>query len=709
MPGGPDPARDPRLAWFASMDGRDALVPSGQLALAADEVSGSERRCAGATWDELIGLVRAFTAVESWAAGAKLGVVAEMIRSDATSHPDEGRRHGDLPDEWSSSLRHELALALSCSVQSAQTTAWLAWEKQARLPGTGALLDDGTLTMGKARAVIETFKYLTDTDAAAAEALIVDQLAGKTYPQVLRLAEQAALAVDPALAERRREQMQKNARVTFFREMQGTAGLSGRDLPPDQALAAIAGVSVRAQEYEASGAFGATPMDALRAYAFLDLLKGTPVEDRIASALALDEEAEIAEATAWANARTARNAAQERSRRETATEPTPGPARQPGSGTNGAPEPVAPEATTEPGTTPVVDIDERNDDLSRLGQRDDGNEEDAANSGNNDGPPPDGPDADHPGSEVPSSAAAGSGPPGSEGPGSRGPGSSGTGSGPGTPPAGRVFQARPPDLVVPLLTLLGRAERPGEIQGFGLLDPALARDMTAAAITSRRTEVCVTVTSPEGYAIGHGCARPARSARTAAASGKRPGEPAGAPPAGLPARLNLTIPATALPGAAHAADLAGNSGAWAFSPRGDTGPPDGTGPHDGYGTWTLVLPDGRRFTVRLDVVPVLECDHRYETSAYQPTARLRHLVQVRDGTCTFPSCSRHARESDFEHAVPYDQGGKTCCCNAGARSRACHRVKQTRRWEVSQPHPGWHQWTTPSGRVYTQGPKRYPA
>jgi Domain of unknown function (DUF222) len=571
MPGGPDPARDPRLAWFASLDGRDALVPSGQLALAADEVSGSERRCAGATWDELVGLVRAFTAVESWAAGAKLGVVAEMIRRDGISHPDEGRQHGDLPDEWSSSLRHELALALSCSVQSAQTTAWLAWEKQARLPGTGALLDDGMLTMGKARAVIETFKYLTDTDAAAAEALIVDQLAGKTYPQVLRLAEQAALTVDPALAERRREQMQKNARVTFFREMQGTAGLSGRDLPPDEALAAIAGVSVRAQEYEASGAFGATPMDALRAYAFLDLLKGTPAEDRIASALALDEEAEIAEAMAWANARTVRNAAQERSRRETSTEPTPGPARQPGSGTNDEPAPVAPETTPEPGTTPVVDIDERNDDLSRLGQRDDGDEEDAA------------------------------------------------------------------------------------------------------------------------------------------APGKRPGELAGAPPAGLPARLNLTIPATALPGAAHAADLAGNSGAWAFSPRGDTSPPDGTGPHDGYGTWTLVLPDGRRFTVSLDVVPILECDHRYETSAYQPTARLRHLVQVRDGTCTFPSCSRHAKESDFEHAVPYDQGGKTCCGNAGARSRACHRVKQTRHWEVSQPHPGWHQWTTPSGRSYTQEPKRYPA
>jgi hypothetical protein len=41
----------------------------------------------------------------------------------------------------------------------------------------------------------------------------------------------------------------------------------------------------------------------------------------------------------------------------------------------------------------------------------------------------------------------------------------------------------------------------------------------------------------------------------------------------------------------------------------------------------------------------------------------------------FPSCNRHAKDSDFEHAVPYDKGGRTCSCNAGARSRACHQVK----------------------------------
>jgi hypothetical protein len=44
-----------------------------------------------------------------------------------------------------------------------------------------------------------------------------------------------------------------------------------------------------------------------------------------------------------------------------------------------------------------------------------------------------------------------------------------------------------------------------------------------------------------------------------------------------------------------------------------------------------------------------------------------------------------------------------------ARSRPCHRVKQSKGWSVTQPRPGWHQWTTPSGRTYTQVPVKYPA
>jgi hypothetical protein len=712
------PGRDPRLARFAPDDARGGPAPSGRLALLADELSGPERRCPGADDGELTGLLQAWAAIESWAAAAKLGVIREMMRRDGP--PSPGSDHGDLPETWSASLRYELAGALACSTQSADSTAWLAWELQARLPGIGAALQDGTLTQPKAKAVIDTFGQLMDADAATAEAMIAGQLAGKTYTQVLRLAEQAALTVDPALAERRREQAQrKSARVSFFREQAGTAALSGRDLPPDEALAAMAAVGARAEEYRESDAFGDTPMDVLRAFAYLDLINGRPAAARIAAADRQDDAADAAESLAWAQARAAaRAAAQASAGNGTRPGPDPG-ADGDGDGEQARarpnpdrPDPAQPDAgrpgaaplnLPDPGETgggeladpddcPCTDCDGSclvDDDLDL----DDAGHVVAGHvvAGHGDDDEPDGgSDPDDYGGPVPG------------GPGGPGPGGYGSGPPPGAPPTGQARQQRPADLIVPLATLLGLAERPGEIHGFGLLDPALARELAAAAAASPRTEVCVTVTNAEGYAIGHGCARPART--------QRPPSPAASLIA-LPARLNLTIPAAALPSLSRPASRAGPGradpdsrvGPWGFLTR------RGPGARGDYGTWTLALPCGPELTVRLDPVPTLECDHRYESHGYQPSDRLRHLVQIRDGTCTFPPCNRHARESDFEHAIPYDQGGRTCTCNAGARSRACHRVKQSPGWEVTQPKPGWHRWETPSGRVYVQEPKRYPA
>jgi hypothetical protein len=226
------------------------------------------------------------------------------------------------------------------------------------------------------------------------------------------------------------------------------------------------------------------------------------------------------------------------------------------------------------------------------------------------------------------------------------------------------------NLTFPLATLLGLAERPGAGHGLGPLDPALVRDLAATAAGSPHSQWCLTITDSQGVAVAHGCAKPARAKKNRA--GRPPASRDGPP-------------------------------RWAFTPTDDPGPPGG------YGTWLLTLPGGRELVVRLEPVPVTGCDHRHESHGYQPSDALRHLVQVRDGECTFPPCSRHARESDFEHAVPYDKGGRTCACNGGARSRRCHRVKQSPGWTVTQLQPGRHQWTTPSGRTYTQGPMQYPA
>jgi hypothetical protein len=250
-----------------------------------------------------------------------------------------------------------------------------------------------------------------------------------------------------------------------------------------------------------------------------------------------------------------------------------------------------------------------------------------------------------------------------------------------------------PEVTVPLVTLQGRAARAGENRLLGPLDPAMARDLAAAAARSPYSRWEVTIVDDHGYATGHGIARPSRG------SPQRPRPPG---PAGyaLPARISITVTESRL---RQLADQA----AQAAQPRSGAPPGDWELAPRTAGTWTLTLPGGRELAVRFDVVPTHECDHRHEVSGYQPGERLRRLVQVRDQQCTFPTCSRPATESDFEHAVPYDQGGRTDACNAGARSRRCHQVKQSPSWTVTQPKPGWHVWTTPTGRTYIQEPWRY--
>jgi Domain of unknown function (DUF222) len=505
------------LSEFAHGGPLDGHPPSAALATALEEGL-AEAGSSVASRDELVGLLRGWAALEAWAAAGRLEVLRALIRDGSremagdvdpgAGEPPRVSRAGEHPGGWSKSLSCEVAAALAVSVPTADSMLWLARDLHERLPGTLGLLAAGELTYPKARAVDEALQLLGEAASARAEAMILAELPGKNYGQVKRLAEQAAVTVDPDSAARRRDDAEREkARVQLFREDSGATGLSGRDLPTAQALAAHARVCARAQQYKDCGAFPGTRIDQLRAAAYLDLLNDVTAEERIASGVL------------------------------------------PASGTV---RPTGPRDAPEPDT------------------------------GSSEGPPVVAPQPSQPS------------------PGSATPGLT--------------------DLVVPLATLLGLAERPGEGHGLGPLDPGLCRSLAILAVGSPHTSVCVTVTDPDGITVGHGCARPTRRGKSAPTG---PGQPGAA----LPGRLN------------H---------------------------------------------------------------------KLRHLVQVRDGDCTFPPCTRHARDSDFEHAVPYDQGGRTCACNAGARSRQCHRVKQSPGWDVTQPRPGWHQWRTPAGRVYTQGPKRYP-
>ena len=682
-------------AGFAHGGPWDAAPPSALLAAALEAAAGPDDQYEGAGTDALVGIARQWAALESWAAAGLLGALRAMMREGGEGQPLL-RRRSDLPDGWDDSLNYEVAAALAMGPVSAGNLASLAWTLGTRLPGVGRLLADGTLTRAKAKLIAAVFEPLDDSEAARAEALVLPEVPGKTYFQVERLAWRAALAVAPDVAERRRSAAERErARVTVFREESGAVGLSGRDLPAAQALAGHANVVARAKEYEASGAFPGQATSALEALAYLHLLNGVTAADAIAFA------------------------------RTAEAEPPAGPGR----GEDGGPgRPGGGQGPDSDGNDP------RDEPSGPAGARDTRSAGGSDNAGGNHGHDT-GPDGGigNPGDEDLGDDGPGDignpkdDGPGDDGPGDRGGPGNGNGQGgqddgpgdgdrPGSGDRGLVSDEDPggrdgapgtagghpvlPEVTVPLATLQGTAARPGDSRLLGPLDPALARDLAAAAARSPGSRWEVTIVDDRGYATGHGIARPRR--------GERQHSPPTPAARALPARVNVTVTEALLRQLAERAAQPrsgappGNwePGDWELVPRTTK---------DRSGPWVLTLPGARQLTVRFDVVPTYACDHAHEVSSYQPSERLRRLVQVRDHECTFPPCSRPARESDFEHAVPYDQGGRTDACNAGARSRRCHRVKQSEGWTVTQPRPGWHVWTTPTGRTYTQEPWRYTA
>ena len=243
------------------------------------------------------------------------------------------------------------------------------------------------------------------------------------------------------------------------------------------------------------------------------------------------------------------------------------------------------------------------------------------------------------------------------------------------------------NLTIPLATLLGLADRPGEAGGFGPVDADLARAMAASAATDPATTWCLTITDPGGHPTAHGCARPAKP-RGKASPDSGPIGPTGRAPGPTSQRTEpLGESGTKLPGADRTA-TPGRSGK---SPRGRSGRSDASPPGE-YETWRLrPVPGGPDLTVNLEPIAVTDCDHRHHTAAHDPGDRLRHLVEIRDGECTYPPCRRAARRCDFEHTVPWEADGWTCACNAGARCRHHHHAKQAPGWRLTSACPA----TTP--------------
>jgi hypothetical protein len=512
----------------------DVMPACPGLALSADAAAGDDDSYQGVSDDELLGVLSAWDRLEAHMTARKLAAIAELYRRNP-GRDRQPEAPGQMPETYAEFIDDELASALAESRTAAGTLLDLARDLAVRLPGTAVALRDGTISRYKAQLIAHVTVLLDEAESRAAEAAVLDR-AGRLTPGSLRGAiARAVMEVAPEKAKKRREAATQEARVERWAEDSGNAALMGRELPPDEVLAADQRISAWATELRKAGLEGG--MDELRARAYLDLLLGKD------------------------------------------SRPRHGNADGGGDGGSGGPGPA-----------------------------------------DSDTPPP-------------SAAPAGF--------------------------AGRVT------LTVPLATITGLADRPGELAGLGPIDPWLARDLAAAAAANPKSTWCVTVTDEHGHAIGHDCARPEpRNHRKRAGPG---------PPG------------------------------FTFTPASRDGPPGG------YGTWRLHTPGNRPdLLVTLDPLTTQDCDHRYASRGHDPGVKLKHLSQVRHATCTSPICRRPALQCDFEHNTPYEAGGRTCLCNGGPKCRHDHRLKQHPKWEVDQLPDGTFRWTTPAGRTYTTEPTRYP-
>ena len=179
---------------------------------------------------------------------------------------------GQFPDQPSEFVADEIAAALTLTGPAAGTCLDLAMDLAIRLPGTAAALRAGIIDYLRARIIAEATRILSDQDARQAEDRILPGAGQQTSGQLRAALARTILAIDPAAAQRRREQAQKDPRIRRWREDAGTAALAGYGLPPADVLEADQHLTERALHLRDAGQPGT--LDELRARAYLDALLG---------------------------------------------------------------------------------------------------------------------------------------------------------------------------------------------------------------------------------------------------------------------------------------------------------------------------------------------------------------------------------------------------------------------------------------------------
>ena len=90
----------------------------------------------------------------------------------------------------------------------------------------------------------------------------------------------------------------------------------------------------------------------------------------------------------------------------------------------------------------------------------------------------------------------------------------------------------------------------------------------------------------------------------------------------------------------------------------------------------------------------------YGRLTYQPPQPLVDFIVARDRRCRFPGCRQPARVCDIDHAIPWEEGGKTSRENLGLLCRRHHRMKTHGGWKLTSFEDGSCEWISPEGNIF---------
>lgn len=175
------------------------------------------------------------------------------------------------------------------------------------------------------------------------------------------------------------------------------------------------------------------------------------------------------------------------------------------------------------------------------------------------------------------------------------------------------------------------------------------------------------------------------------------GEPALEGHRGIRAKVFVTVPVLTLLGRGLADGTA------------TPGMLDGYGPIDAETARELAA--GAPSFIRLLTHPETGAVLSVGRDSYRVPQDLKNWLQIRDGTCRFPGCSRHSSQCDLDHTEDWAFDGHTRQDNLAHLCLSHHRLKHSTAWRVAHDGSGGTiAWISPTGHRYATEPEtRLPA